>query len=154
MTTIQQPRTMEQVVTDIMHRLGALQNVLYSKSARQADVAEIERDVKLLAMAVKSGEELLAASLMQNIEMEKQRDAAINAVANQRAQWIQFAAKHQHLVLAAGVSLDKDGIDAETVAAALDFIAGALKGDVSEGAMWDVARALQRMGEELNQRGV
>lgn len=154
MTTIQQSRTIEQVVTDIMHRLGALQNVLYSKSARQADVAEIERDVKLLAMAVKSGEELLAASLMQNIEMEKQRDAAINAVANQRAQWIQFAAKHQHLVLASGVALDKEGIDAETVAAALDFIAGALKGDVSEGAMWDVARALQRMGEELNQRGV
>jgi len=154
MTTIQQPRTMEQVVTDIMHRLGALQNVLYSKSARQADVAEIERDVKILLMALKSGEELLAASLMQNIETEKQRDAAINAVTQQRAQWIQFAAKHQHLVLAAGVALDKDGIDADTVAQALDFIAGALRGDVSEGAMWDVARALQRMGEELNQRGV
>lgn len=149
-----QVRTMQDVFTEIMERLGSLQNVLYHHSARQTDIAAIERDVKILTAAQQNGDEMLAAAMMLNITLEEQRDAALNAVQQQRASWIQFAAKHERLVLAAGIALDKDEIDEAMVAAALDYLVGAIKGDASEGAQWDVARALQRLGEELSQKGV
>jgi len=154
MTTTGVLRTIDDVVNDVYGRLAGIQNVLYHKSASQEELHRVWADVQLMAAALKDGDQLLALSIMASIDMELQRDSAINAVAAQRAGWIAFAEKQERRVLAASLSMDKDGIDEDAIRRALDYLAGEIGGDVSEGAHMDAARALQRLGEELNQKGV
>lgn len=147
-------RSMDAVVNDIYNRLAGIQNVLYRHSASQAELHRAWEDIKLLALALKEGDELLARAVLTNVEFQKQRDEAIRMVEKKRSEWIQFAEKQGRRALAAGVTLDKEEIDAEAVEAALDYIAGAIRGDASERALWDVARALEKLGQELNGKGV
>jgi len=149
-----QPRTMEQLIQDIFGGLASLQNVLYRKSASQKELQRVWDDTLLLAKAWHDGQGMLGASLSMNADITQQRDAAIKAVTEKRREWIDFAERQGRRVVAAGVTLDKEGIDEAAVLAALDFLAGALRGDVSERAQWDVARALETLGKELKQKGV
>lgn len=149
-----QPRTMEQLIQDIFGGLASLQNVLYRKSASQKELQRVWDDTLLLAKAWHDGQGMLGASLSMNADITQQRDAAIKAVTEKRREWIDFAERQGRRVVAAGVTLDKEGIDEAAVLAALDFLAGAMRGDASEGAQWDVARALEKLGKELNQKGV
>lgn len=149
-----QTRTMAQVVNDVLNNLGALQNVLYAKSASQRELSAVWADVQILLRALEDGDEMLAAALSMNADITAQRDAAIKMVVEKRREWIAFAERQGRRVVAAGATLDKEGIDEQAVIAALDFLAGAARGDVSERAQWDVARALETLGKELNQKGV
>lgn len=149
-----QTRTMAQVVDDILNHLAGIQNVLYAKSASQRELNAVWTDVQILLRALEDGDEMLAAALSMNADITAQRDAAIKMVVEKRREWIEFAERQGRRVVAAGVTLDKDGIDGEAVQDALDFLAGEIRGDVSERAGWDVARALERLGHELKQKGV
>jgi hypothetical protein len=149
-----QTRTMAQVVEDILNHLAGIQNVLYAKSASQRELSAVWADVQILLRALEDGDEMLAAALSMNADITAQRDAAIKMVVEKRREWITFAEKQGRRVVAAGATLDKEGIDGEAVQAALDFLAGEIRGDVSERAGWDVARALERLGQELKQKGV
>lgn len=149
-----QTRTMAQVVDDILSHLAGIQNVLYAKSASQRELSAVWADVQILLRALEDGDEMLAAALSMNADITAQRDAAIKMVVEKRREWITFAEKQGRRVVAAGVTLDKEEIDGEAVQAALDFLAGAIRGDASERAQWDVARALETLGKELNQKGV
>ena len=149
-----QTRTMAQVVEDILNHLAGIQNVLYAKSASQRELSAVWGDVQILLRALEDGDEMLAVAASKNAEITAQRDAAIKMGVEKRREWITFAEKQGRRVVAAGATLDKEGIDGEAVQAALDFLAGEIRGDVSERAGWDVARALERLGQELKQKGV
>lgn len=148
------PRTMEEVVKDIFDGLAGLQNVLYRKSASQRELQAVWDDVLRLTRAWHEGQQMLSASISMSVETTKQRDEAIKALDSKRREWIDFAERQGRRVLATGVTLDKEEIDVEAVTAALDFLAGELRGDASESAQWDVARALEKLGKELKQKGV
>jgi hypothetical protein len=150
----QETRSQEELLTDVFNRLAGIQNVLYAKSAPQTELHKVWKDVQTLAAALKDANVMLAGALSMSATMQQQRDEAIKAVQKNRAEWISFAEKQGRRVLAAGITLDRDGIDEAAVISALDFIAGAMRGDASEGAMQDVAAALEKLGKELNGKGM
>ena len=112
-----QPRTMEQLIQDIFGGLASLQNVLYRKSASQKELQRVWDDTLLLAKAWHDGQGMLGASLSMNADITQQRDAAIKAVTEKRREWIDFAERQGRRVVAAGVTLDKEGIDEAAVRA-------------------------------------